>query len=326
MKKYSQYIYTKKPTINDEEYEKLMQELYIQESNREDRPLFYQNEIYNNCIELFDKLIIKLLSKNTKSFIFCKTAKKKNELKSQYKGFNIINIDDVYATYKRRKITNEYIKISNYYNSLFRMIYRHLYNDKENFEIIKDNLKNGYIMFNISSHDTKKYHFRSKLVKQDSIKDSNAILSAIKDSIKELNDDKLRVDRIHPKVFYEKLIYATFIGGLEGHILIHILKNNINKITIAKNKNKNNSKIKNTDNVIYIEDICLSIIEELRRTVYNTYLNPEDAKKELQSFDTKKYIYPCWVMACDHFANNGLNYHIIDGDRYDEYMHIRIFI
>lgn len=330
MKKYAQYIKDTHPNITLKDFELLLQEVYIKESNREDRPLFYENEMYSNCIDLFDKLIVAVLSRNNKSFIVCKTEKKKKELKKEFKNFNIIAIDNIYATYKRNKKLKEYITISNYHDSLFRIIYRHLYNDKENFHIVKDNIKNGYIIFNIKNENSKKYHFRSQLPEQNIVQHRSDILNKVKESIKELKElednNKLRVDRVHPKIFIEKLIYQTFISSLEGTILMDLLNKNTNKITIAKSKSDDNSRIKNKNNVVYIEELVPNLIKELRAEIHNSYINPQEAEKELISFDDEKYIYPCWVMACDHFFNNGMNYNVIEGDRYEGYLNLRVFI
>lgn len=304
-------------------------ELYLKEIQIKNTPMYYEKIVFGDIIKLFDTKIIKSLDKNYDSYIIVKNNNKTKDLQEEYPESMVISIYDIINSSKDVKDIREYLKIKNYTGSLFRVIYRHIYNDKENFKIKKDVLEKGYVIFEIKDLTDSTSNFRNRyanknypMFKDNTEHSINKIYGLIDSYRKyektgvfkeEDSKDYKYTKFISKETEAEIMLYKKFIQEFDMFVLTKHWMYTSDKLYIFKNDEDKDSIYSKTPEM---EPNYITIENAL-----NVLLEDSDINKIL---DVKKYIYPCWRIALEHFDNQGWNYNIVEEN--DKYILIKSFL
>lgn len=302
----------------------IAREFYLKEIELDNRPAYYEKLVFKNFIEWLDSKVIETIGKNYELYVLVKDNNKSKEIKELYPDSKIISLSSI-IPFEDYEIISEYIGIQRYQNSLFRLLYRHIYNDKENFHIKKDNVKKGYIVFEIKTLTDNIYNFKNRYKNKKYIrvnKNINENLNKIEYLCKKyetFNNTEEIIEDIIDEQYYKSYmskatkaeieLYNRFMIELDFFVLSRNIIYNTDKLYVFKNYEDRKSSNIPGINKIVIEDI---LNESIKDTDINSILNIE------------KYIYPCWRIACEHFYNQGMNYNVLEDE--DKYIKIKSFL
>lgn len=314
--------------VKDLEEDKIdiAEKIYLEEIKLEHRPSYYEHLLFNNIICWFDDLVIKVLASADNGYVFIKNNKKEKEVREKYPDVKVILLSDVIPAEKRSIIT-EYIRLKGYSTSLYRLLYRHLYNDKENFKVVKDEYFEGYVVFEVKPLTESVSNFRNRYNNKNyfEINESTDLLfkkiqfaTAKYKNFKETGvlacNGKTEFD-FSDNSFVSELtlceieLYKLFIKELDFFVLTRNIIYNEDKLYVLK-RNKDRETVK-------VEGICKITIEDVvAMSLKNTNIS--------SVLDIDKYVYICWLIALDHFNNQRMNYNIIEEN--DEYIRIKSFL
>ena len=301
-------------------------EIYLKEIELDNRPAYYEKLLFKNFIRWFDNNVIEALDKDYESYILLKNNKKLEEIKELYPSSYVTSLSSI-IPHEDKETIFEYIRVQDYHTSLFRLLYRHMYNDKENFKIKEDNYEKGYIVFEVKPLTDSNSNFRNRCNNKNYVrvnKKVDLLLNKIENACKKYEtyektgviteDINIEENNEYKSFMSEQTkaeieLYSRFIEELDFFVLSRDIIYNTDKLYVFKN-NEDRSNIKVHDMArITIEDVLEVSIKD---TNISSILNIE------------KYIYPCWRIAYDHFYNQGMNYNVLEDN--DKYIKIKSFL
>lgn len=301
-------------------------EIYLKEIELDNRPAYYEKLLFKNFIRWFDNKVIEALDKDYESYILLKNNKKLEEIKELYPSSYVTSLSSI-IPHEDKETIFEYIRVQDYHTSLFRLLYRHMYNDKENFKIKEDNYEKGYIVFEVKPLTDSNSNFRNRCNNKNYVrvnKRVDLLLNKIENACKKYEtyektgviteDINIEENNEYKSFMSEQTkaeieLYSRFIEELDFFVLSRDIIYDTDKLYVFKNnEDRSNIKVNGTAKIT-IEDVLNLAIED---TNISSILNIE------------KYIYPCWRIAYDHFYNQGMNYNVIEDN--DKYLKIKSFL
>lgn len=191
-------------------------------------------------------------------------------------------------------------------------------------------LEEGYVIFEIADLTENSSNFRNRyenknysLFNDNTEYCINKVYKLIDDYIEYIgtgsfNEDD-NEDSIKNKAFVseetqaEIMLYKAFIKELDFFVLTRNLIYKTDKLHVFKNnEDRSSTPLKITGvapSMITIEDI-------LNHAIQDTDID--------EVLDIKRYIYPCWRIAIEHFDNQGWNYNIVE--EHDKYILVKSFL
>lgn len=286
-------------------------EIYISELVKQNVPSFYEKMLIIKFLPTLDKIISFKNIFNPK-FVLCVNDDKIDEFKNKYKDACIITIKNVVSKIEGIETISKFINVKEYFLTLFRMAYRHVYNDVKTFKVYDSKVSgDAYLLFLTTSDIT--YFFKADLNKYNNInpieKYSEEMLITTKIKLDKgisvgsplKDEDKILID----KNMAEIELYIRFLCNLEYHLLIHSLVNKNDTINIYKRAGDWNQGNNLTTYEHFFDEKCNTSIESIiERSIQDTNLG--------ELLDIEKYIYPCWRIAYTHIKNDKSNYKILD--------------
>lgn len=301
-------------------------EIYLKEIELDNRPAYYEKLLFKNFIRWFDNKVIEALDKDYESYILLKNNKKLEEIKELYPSSYVTSLSSI-IPHEDKETIFEYIRVQDYHTSLFRLLYRHMYNDKENFKIKEDNYEKGYIIFEIKPLTDSISNFRNRCNSKNYVrinKNIDLLLNKIENACKKyetyektgvlIEDINIEENNDYKSFISEQTkaeieLYTRFIKELDFFVLSRDIIYDTDKLYVFKNnEDRINIKVNGTAKIT-IEDV---LEVSTKDTNISSILNIE------------KYIYPCWRIAYDHFYNQGMNYNVIEDN--DKYLKIKSFL
>ena len=302
----------------------LLKEVYLNDMKLENRPSYYEKKLFINLIEWFDVRLVTSMEGEHDSYVLIRDIKKEKEIASLYPNSKTFKITDLIPK-EDLKLISDYINIEKYKGSLFRILYRHIYNDKKNFKIIKDEVSDGYIVFTVNELSDESNPLAQIYIAnnyKNIIEESISIMKKHSGSTdKELDvirqallakgaKEDLRYSTLASNETKSEIeLYRRFLEELDLYILSKNINHNIDKLYIYKNNKCRDNSDKNDVPRISIEYIVNNAI---KGTEIAKYLNVD------------KYVYPCWRIACDHFKNQGMNHHLLEDE--NDFVKIKLFV
>ena len=136
-------------------------EIYISELVKQNTPSFYEKMLIIKFLPALDK-IISFKNIFNPNFILCVNEDNIEEFKNKYKDYHIISVKDVVNEIEDIETISEFVNVKTYFLALFRIGYRHIYNDTETFEVYDSQVSgDAYILFSTTNDIT--YFFETDL-------------------------------------------------------------------------------------------------------------------------------------------------------------------